>query len=100
MVILELNVARVEGTLSGTTPEERCADFARQLRAGPTRERGIDEYPVLARSLVSAADYWEEAAAEFLEHLAADASLLCVAFFDGRQAGALEAIVSGAGASS
>jgi len=97
VVILELNVARVEGTLSGATPEERCADFARQLRAGPTRDRVIAEYPVLARSLVSAAEYWEQAAAEFMEHLAADERLLRDTFFDGRELGALDALLSGAG---
>jgi type 2 lantibiotic biosynthesis protein LanM len=97
VAILELNVARVEGTLSGETPEARCADFARQLRAGPTRDRVIMEYPVLARSLVRAAEYWEQAAAEFLEDLAADEPLLRDAFFDGERLGTLAAVVSGAG---
>jgi type 2 lantibiotic biosynthesis protein LanM len=97
VVILELNVARVEGSLAGDTPEARCIDFARQLRNGPVRERVIREYPVLARSLVSAAEYWEESAAEFLADLATDAQALSDTFFGGSPLGNLVGIVPGAG---
>ena len=97
VVILELNVARVQGTLVGDTAEERCAYFAEQLRAGRVRDQVIEEYPVLARSLVTAAQYWEHSAAEFLRHLAADVDVLRETFLDGNELGVLKALTTGAG---
>ncbi|HET7373209.1 MAG TPA: type 2 lanthipeptide synthetase LanM, partial [Gemmatimonadaceae bacterium] len=99
VVILELNVARVRGTLAGSTPEARCADFASQLRAGAAREQIIAEYPVLARSMVAATDNWLGAAVEFLRHLAADASRLRDTFVGGAELGQLVALALGAGES-
>lgn len=97
VVILELNVARVRGSLAGDTPHERCANFTEQLRVGPVREQIIQEYPVLARSLVTAGDHWVEMASEFLRHLAADAPLLREAFTDTGHPGTLTALTAGAG---
>lgn len=97
VIILELNVARVQGNLSGDTPHERCANFAEQLRLGPVREQIIQEYPVLARSLVTAGDYWVEMAGEFLRHLVADAPLLRETFTDTDHLGALTVLTAGAG---
>lgn len=97
VVVLELNVARVQGKLAGDTPEARCADFARQLRAGPLREQIIDEYPVLARSIITAADNWERAAGEFLTHLAADHGVISTALLGAPELGTLATIAVGAG---
>ncbi|MEX1364189.1 MAG: type 2 lanthipeptide synthetase LanM family protein [Nannocystaceae bacterium] len=71
-MVLELNVARVQGTLAGDTPQARFDAFARRL-ADPAR--GLEllaEYPVLARALVRTLDKWERASAELLQHLAED----------------------------
>ena len=96
VVILELNVARVRKALLGDTPEARCAHFASQLRAGPVRDQIIEEYPVLARSLVTATDYWVESSAEFLRYLAEDVDALCEAFAGG-ELGMLVGISGNAG---
>lgn len=75
-VVLELNVARVQGELQGETPEARFEAFVRRL-AEPERALAfLAEYPVLARSLVRTLDKWERASAEFLAHLARDAQAL------------------------
>jgi type 2 lantibiotic biosynthesis protein LanM len=97
VVILELNVARIRGTLVGDTPEERCAHFASQLRDSATRDALIAEYPVLARSLVTAAEYWANAADEFLRHLAMDTTLLREAFAGASDLGVLTNLIGNAG---
>jgi class II lanthipeptide synthase len=97
VVILELNVARVRGTLLGDTPEARCAHFASQLRAGSVRDQIIEEYPVLARSLVTATDYWVESSAEILRYLAEDMDALREAFAAGGELGMLVGISGNAG---
>src|SRR4051812_5264693 len=95
--ILELNVARVQGRLAGDTPEARYADFARQLRTTDLRQRILTEYPVLARLIVTASGYWEEFAAEFLQHLARDAGRLSAELAGGEQLGQLTELTAGAG---
>ena len=97
VVILELNVARVRGTLVGDTPQDRCAHFASLVRSGPVRDQIIEEYPVLARSLVTAADYWVESSAEFLRYLTEDADALRDAFALGGELGMLVGIAGNAG---
>ena len=97
VVVLELNVARIRGTLSGATPEERCADYARQLRAGAVRDALIAEYPVLARSLVTATEFWHAAAEEFLRHLATDVDALERTFASPGQLGTLASLIGNAG---
>ena len=97
VVILELNVARVRGALVGNTAEERCTYFANQLRSGPVREAILGEYPVLARSLVTATNYWAETAAEFLSHVAADTDRLRAVFARDGELGALVALTANGG---
>ena len=97
VVILELNVARLRGMLVGDTPEARCAHFASLVRSGPVRDQIIVEYPVLARSLVTAADYWIESSAEFLRYLADDVDALCDTFAGGGELGMLIGISGNAG---
>lgn len=97
VVILELNVARVQGTLGGDTPEARCADFARQLRTTELRQRILEEYPVLARSLVAACEHWASCAAEFLRHLATDSPRLRDAFTPSAPLGTLSELSASAG---
>jgi Domain of unknown function (DUF4135) len=63
-LVLELNVLRVTGKLTGATPQQRFWSFVRHLsrRAGLTAL--LEEYPVLARLLaqatVQAAEFWLE----------------------------------------
>ena len=97
VAILELNVARVHGALTGDTPQERYADFARLLRTTDLRQRILEEYPVLARLLVTASRHWEDFAAEFLHHLACDVEQLFEKFADGESLGTLSELTAGAG---
>jgi len=97
VVILELNVARVRGILVGETPEARCTHFASLVRSGPLRDQIIEEYPVLARSLVTATDYWVESSAEFLHYLAEDVDALRDTFAAEGELGLLVGISGNAG---
>src|SRR5262249_11234962 len=49
--VLELNVARVRGELTGDTPEQRFENFCERLRRTDVRASIVREYPVLFRSL-------------------------------------------------
>jgi type 2 lantibiotic biosynthesis protein LanM len=71
-MVLELNVARLNGVLSGTTAEERFDSFVERLRRRDTVLSLFQEYPVLARQLVQCIGRWATCALEFLEHLCAD----------------------------
>ncbi|HUQ80285.1 MAG TPA: type 2 lanthipeptide synthetase LanM family protein [Gemmatimonadaceae bacterium] len=95
--VLELNVARVQGELAGETPEARYADFARRLRTTDLRDRILEEYPVLARSLVIASDFWEASVAEFLRHVTDDARDIESAFGLDGSLGVISELTVGAG---
>jgi type 2 lantibiotic biosynthesis protein LanM len=71
-MVLELNVARLQGLLEGETPEERFAGFAARLRERHLSVALLAEYPVLARQLVTALEQWADSSIEFLTRLCAD----------------------------
>jgi type 2 lantibiotic biosynthesis protein LanM len=71
-LVLELNIARLEGKLQGTTPAERFAVFTQRLSHPETALQLLSEYPVLARRLVTCIENWLDYSAEFLDRLAAD----------------------------
>ncbi|MCQ4208729.1 type 2 lanthipeptide synthetase LanM family protein [Streptomyces longispororuber] len=71
-MVLELNVARVEGRLHGDTPEDRFADFVRQLGEDSAQSELWAEYSVLLRHLGDILTGWVESRAEFAERLLAD----------------------------
>lgn len=71
-MVLELNAARLEGKLAGSTPAERFASFTEQLRRPDVALRILAEYAVLARRVDVCIGNWIAFCAEFLEHLAAD----------------------------
>ncbi|HYI02018.1 DUF4135 domain-containing protein, partial [Hyalangium sp.] len=90
VLILELNVARVMERLSGSTPQERFHHFSTVLLQEPgARAALLEEYPVLARLMVTALERWQEASLELLGHLAADRELLERTFLSGRELGTL-----------
>ncbi|MGC5287582.1 type 2 lanthipeptide synthetase LanM family protein [Micromonospora sp. DT231] len=69
---LELNVLRILGELSGSSPHERFHDFLHRLGQPQHALRLLREYPVLARDLVRVVDNWEASRLEFAERLVAD----------------------------
>ncbi len=71
-LVLELNVARLQGTLAGDTAEERFASFLATIRTPAAMRTLLREYPVLAREVVRCLDYWVETSAEFLDRLLTD----------------------------
>ncbi|MGO8790100.1 MAG: type 2 lanthipeptide synthetase LanM family protein [Terriglobia bacterium] len=71
-MVLELNVARLEGLLEGATAEKRFHDFLERLCRRDVALALLDEYPVLARQLVLRIDDWVRFSLEFLEHLTVD----------------------------
>ncbi len=79
-MVLELNVAKLQGQLSGASPSDRFDDFIERLHRPDVRMAIFLEYPVLARHLVRGADQWVEAASEFLAHLVADRAAICALF--------------------
>ncbi|MFN0250290.1 MAG: DUF4135 domain-containing protein [Kofleriaceae bacterium] len=88
-LVLELNVARVQGLLRGDTPEQRFASFVDRLREPDAAVALLSEYPALARQLVSSLDHWMTFSLEFLNHFAADRSQLCIEFGAGKDLGTL-----------
>lgn len=96
-MVLELNVARLEGMLQGATPEERYQSFLDLLRKPEFAMGILREYPVLARQLEICIDHWVNYSLEFLTHLCADWKLLREQFAPDQEPGVLANVESGAG---
>ena len=96
-LVLEMHVARMQGDLSGDTPEARFAAFAARLRRPAVRRALLAEYPVLARQLLARARQSSDALAELLERLAADWPGLVATFFPNADPGPLSAVAFGEG---
>ncbi len=72
-LLLELNVARVHGRLTGATPGERYDHYDRVLLTDPDYLRSLfGEYPVLGRAMVECGRRWASAMAELFQRLDAD----------------------------
>lgn len=94
---LELNIARIEERLEGETPEERFRAFLCQL-SNPTAMLDLfSMYPVLARRLMTIANYWENNALEVLTRLCQDWSDICQDFAPERDPGLLAGVEIGIG---
>ncbi|HEV8337981.1 MAG TPA: type 2 lanthipeptide synthetase LanM family protein [Candidatus Polarisedimenticolia bacterium] len=96
-LVLELNVARMEGRLSGSTPEERFGSFVGQLRRFAPATALLREYPVLARQLVELTVTWVDVSLEFLRRFSADWLMLQDVFFAGEDPGPLAGLEMSAG---
>ncbi len=96
-LVLELNVARLQGLLAGETPRERFAAFVERLRDPANAEALRREYPVLARQAVVDLELFRESTREILARLAADWPAIRERFFAGGDPGALTALDGGAG---
>ncbi|WP_080636058.1 type 2 lanthipeptide synthetase LanM [Salinispora mooreana] len=76
-LLLELNVARVHGRLTGATPEQRYDHYDEVLLSDARYLNALfDEYPVLGRCLVECGRGWVDHVAELSARLAADEELL------------------------
>lgn len=77
---LELNVARVDGTLTGATAEDRFESFLASLRQTHRLQSLYREYPVLARLIAEYVDRWVQTSLELLERVVADFDALASTF--------------------
>jgi type 2 lantibiotic biosynthesis protein LanM len=96
-MVLELNIARLEGRLQGATARERFVHFTEQLSRRETALKLLSEYPVLARQLVRCVENWIDFSAEFLAHLAADWEEIAKLFSADSKSGRLIEAAAGAG---
>ncbi len=96
-MVLELNVARVQGRLRGETPEQRFDYFLQQLAQPEQMLTLLEEYPVLARQLVEITGRWVSCELEFLQRLCTDWDELCKLFSPTEDPGLLCEIHEGAG---
>jgi type 2 lantibiotic biosynthesis protein LanM len=71
-IVLELNIARVQGRLQGTTAEERFLSFLQRLAQPEGMLPLLQEYTVLARHIVETVDRWVNNELELLTRLCAD----------------------------
>ncbi len=96
-LILELNVARLRGQLSGDTPEARFNSFLENLRNSDRMLALLEEYPVLARQITTRIDCWLNYSLEFLQHLCHDWDVIQTEFGAGLDLGVLSEIQTGNG---
>ncbi|HEU4391920.1 MAG TPA: type 2 lanthipeptide synthetase LanM family protein, partial [Blastocatellia bacterium] len=96
-VVLEVNVARVQGLLEGETAEERYKSFAERLQRPEVMLSLLEEYPVLARQLLIRIDQWVGFSLEFLNNLCADWEEIHNTFPGAGDLGKLSGVSLGAG---
>jgi type 2 lantibiotic biosynthesis protein LanM len=96
-LVLELNVARVQGQLMGVTGEERFTSFVERLRHREIALALLKEYPVLARHVWLCINQWVDSTWEFLERLSADAEKIKGTFCPDSPLGTLDQVHIGAG---
>jgi type 2 lantibiotic biosynthesis protein LanM len=72
VLILELNVARLEGRLSGDAPQERFLSFAELLSDTEVSGPLLHEYSELRDQVANCLDKWTGFSLEFLEHACQD----------------------------
>jgi type 2 lantibiotic biosynthesis protein LanM len=91
-MVLELNVARVQGLLEGETPELRFESFIARLQRPDIALAMLREYPTIARQAVICLDHWVTFSIEFLRHLSEDWLQLANEFRGGQDLGRVVAL--------
>jgi class II lanthipeptide synthase len=71
-LVLELHVARLQGQLEGETPEERFRSFSERLSRPEVLLPLLQEYPVLARQLITSLEFWAQNYLELITRLCKD----------------------------
>src|SRR5262245_11878481 len=95
--VLELNVARLQNLLEGETAAQRFHSFIERIRQPAALLAVLEEYPVLARQLMSCIDQWVTFALTFLDHLLKDWTLLRHSFVLETDPGVLVEVTGNAG---
>ncbi|WP_257448052.1 type 2 lanthipeptide synthetase LanM family protein [Archangium lipolyticum] len=71
-MVLEMNIARLQGRLKGESGPERFQSFVESLRQPEVVLSLFQEYSVLARLCTQTVEQWSDASIEFLTRLAGD----------------------------
>lgn len=79
-VVLDVNVLRMRGELRGETASQRFASYRDSMREAHRRAYFYAKYPVLARYVQIALDFWLDNSIEILTRLADDYQLISEAF--------------------
>jgi len=96
VMILELNVARLEDRLQGATPRERFDSFLSGLETPAMAEELLEQYPALLPQIVNRLNQWTAFSLEFLRHISSDWHAIRETFFP-CDPGLLVSIRGGAG---
>jgi type 2 lantibiotic biosynthesis protein LanM len=96
-MVLELQVAGLQGLLKGDSSRERFYSFLEHLRQPEHLIALLQEYPVLARQLTICIDQWVAFSLEFLQHLCADWDEIKTSFSPENDPGQLVAVRGDAG---
>jgi hypothetical protein len=94
---LELHVARLEGRLSGETPEERFGQFVTRLTDPEHLWPLLTEYAPLARLLIETLQRWVAFSLEVVQHLCTDWKEICRVLAPGEAPGTLCQVIAGIG---
>lgn len=96
-LILELNVARLQGLLTGENSQERFTSFIQRLKNPQVQLSLWEEYPVLARQVLETINRWVENSLELIQHLSQDWEQICYHFQPSVDPGKLVKIKRGQG---
>jgi type 2 lantibiotic biosynthesis protein LanM len=91
-LVLELQIARLEDSLQGDTPEERFQSFVARLRLPAVRRDLAEQYPVLIRLVAQEISDWLRFSESWLGHFAQDRQDLVERCFAGQDPGPLIAV--------
>lgn len=97
VMVLELNVARVQGNLQGETPEQRFDFFFQQLAQPEKIFTLFEEYSTLARQIVEITGCWLACELELLQRLCDDWDEICRTFSPESDPGVLTHVREGDG---
>jgi type 2 lantibiotic biosynthesis protein LanM len=79
-LILELNVARLQGLLTGDDSQSKFSSFIQRLKNPEVQLALWEEYPVLARQVLETINRWVENSLEFIQHFCHDWVDICYQF--------------------
>jgi type 2 lantibiotic biosynthesis protein LanM len=96
-LILELNVARLNGILIGATSEERFSAFIEYLKNPSNARALLNEYPVMARLVMTRLEDIGNYIVRFIEYLCEDWGIIKDTFFDRKHVGNLIGLQMGMG---
>ena len=79
-LVLELNVARLQGLLTGDDSQSKFSSFIQRLKIPEVQLALWEEYPVLARQVLETINRWVENTLEFIQHFCHDWVDICYQF--------------------